>query len=40
MGQAVRALVAILIVMAVVPSWAAEVTITDGDTLILEWHSI
>ena len=34
-----RALVAILILIAVSPSWALDVTVTDGDTLILNGTS-
>ena len=34
-----RALFAILILFAVSPSWALEVTVTDGDTLVLNGTS-
>jgi endonuclease YncB( thermonuclease family) len=32
----VRALMAVILVLTFTPSWAAEVTITDGDTLVLQ----
>ena len=34
-----RALVAILVLIAASPSWALDVTVTDGDTLILNGTS-
>ena len=34
-GQVMRSLITVLFFIVVAPSWAAEATITDGDTLIL-----
>ena len=35
-GMAIRALIAAVLTIAATPCWAVEVTVTDGDTLILD----